>query len=140
MDNSKINHVKKIFVSLKQESYVNGKNLASMNNLAKKSKTSRNNFYEQAEKSEEWCILVEQIKDFKTEFDNYLKIKPSKEEKKKADLCKKIKILMEQNLELINDKNHLYEQINEKNSIIEHLEKRIQILMQIDYNGDKNGK
>ncbi len=138
MDNSKINHVNKIFVSLKQESYVSGKNLASMNNLAKRSKTSRNNFYEQAEKSEEWGILVKQIKDFKTEFDNYLKIKPSKEEKKKADLYKKLKIQMEQNLELLNDKNHLYEQINEKNSIIEHLEKRIQTLMQIDYNGDKN--
>lgn len=133
MSNSKLDKINKLFISLKQKSYVEGKNLATMNNIAKESKTSRNNFYEQAKKSEVWGTLVEQIKDFKTEFDDYLKIKPSKEEKKKADLYKKLKIQMEQNLELLNDKNYLYEQINEKNSIIEHLEKRIQTLMQINY-------
>lgn len=140
MSNSKLDKINKVFISLKQKSYSEGKNLATMNNIAKESKTSRNNFYEQAKKSKEWGILVEQLKDFKIEFDDYLKIKPSKEEKKRDDLCKKLKTQMEQNLELLNDKNNLYEQINEKDSIIEHLEKRILTLMQIDYSGDKNEK
>ncbi len=134
MSNSKLDQVNKVFISLKQKSYAEGKNFATMNNLAKESKTSRNNFYEQAKKSDEWSSFVEEIKDFKTEFDNYLnlKTKPSKEQKKIADLSKKLKNQMEQNLELLNDKNHLCEQINEKNSIIEHLEKRIQIQMKIN--------
>ena len=73
--NYKKNPLEKIFVSLKQESYVSGKNLASMNNLANKSKTSRNNFYEQAEKSEEWKKLVKDIQDFKIEFNDFLNLK-----------------------------------------------------------------
>jgi hypothetical protein len=142
MDNSKINHVNKIFVSLKQESYVSGKNLASMNNLAKKSKTSRNNFYEQAEKSEEWKKLVKNIQDFKIEFNDFLnlKSKPSIEQKKINQLSEKSKILLEQNLELIDEINNLFEQLKEKDSIIKNLENRIQIQMKINYNGDINDK
>lgn len=138
MGNSKLNQINKVFISLKQKSYQEGKNFATMNNIAKESKTSRNNFYEQAKKSEEWSSLVVEIKDFKVEFFNYLNLntKPSKEQKEIDMLSKKLKVQMEQNLELLNEKNHLCEQINEKNSIIENLEKRIQTLIQINYNGD----
>lgn len=142
MSNSKIDQVHNVFLSLKQKSYVEGKNLATMNKIAEVSNTSRNNFYEQAKKSDEWSNLVQKIKDFKKEFDNYLKLKnkPSKEQKVITDLSKKLKIQMEQNLDLLNDKNNLYEQIKEKDSIIKHLEERIRILMQINYIGDKNEK
>ena len=142
MCNSKLEQIKQVFILLKQRSYAESKNLVTMNNIAKESKTSRNNFYEQAKKSKEWSDFVKEIKDFKIEYDNYLnlKTKPSKEQKKIADLSKKLKIQMEQNLELLSDKNHLCEQINEKNTIIEHLEKRIHTQMQINYNGDNNEK
>lgn len=142
MDNAKINHVNKIFISLKQESYIKGKNVASMNNLAKKSETSRNNFYDQAKKSEEWKKLVDNIQNFKIEFNNFLnlKSKPSIEQKKITQLSEKLKIQFEQNLELLNENNDLYEQLKEKNSIIKNLEKRIQIQMKINYYGDVDDK
>lgn len=84
MCNSKLDKVNKVFITLKQKSYMEDKNFATMNNIAKESKTSRSNFYEQAEKSVEWGNLADEIKDFKTEFENYLKLKtkPSKEQKK----------------------------------------------------------
>lgn len=140
MNNSKINLVNKTFISLKEESYVLGKNLATMNNLAKESNTSRNNFYEQATKSEEWKKLVDNIKDFKREFNNFLnlKSKASIERKKITQISEKLKIQLEQNLELLNELNDLYEQFKEKNSIIKNLEKRIQIQMKINYYGDVN--
>ena len=69
-----------------------------------------------------------------------LKSKPSIEQKKINQLSEKSKIQLEQNLELIDEINNLYEQLKEKDSIIKNLENRIQIQMKINYNGDINDK
>lgn len=136
----KITKITKIFKKLKQESYQKRKNLATKNNLAKESKTSRSNFYEQASKSNEWSKLVADIDEFAKEFSDYAnrKNKLTEEEQEINQLNNVIKITMEQNLELLEQINDLSDENKQKNLIIKSLEDRIRTQMMINYNGGKN--
>jgi hypothetical protein len=135
-----IEKVTKIFKKLKQESYQKRKNLATKYNLAKESKTSRSNFYEQASKSNEWSKLVADIDEFAKEFSDYAnrKNKLTEEEQEINQLNNVIKITMEQNLELLEQINDLSDENKQKNLIIKSLEDRIRTQMMINYNGGKN--
>ena len=139
MSETIIERVTKVFKKLKQESYKEGRNLATRNNLAKESKTSRSNFYEQASKSNEWSKLVADIDEFAKEFSDYAnrKNKPTEEKKETNQLNNVVKMTMEQNLELLEQINDLSDENKQKNLIIKSLEDRIRTQMMINYNGGK---
>jgi len=116
------------FEILKKESLIKGKNVASINNIAKKSGTSRNNFY--TKKSEAWKKLVSDIDNFAKEFQKLAQGKYKNPEveshKKAAKDCKGKYIAMtQQNYELLEKINDLERIISDKDQTIYLLKKRL---------------
>ncbi len=123
-----VKKAKNTFEELKKESLIKGKNLATINNVAKRSGTSRNNFY--TLKSKDWEDLVTDIDDFAKEFKTLAQGKYKNPEveahKKSAKDCEKKYISMaEQNNELLRDINDLNRIIDDKQETIDLLKKRL---------------
>lgn len=123
-----VNKANNTFEELKKESLIKGKNLATINNVAKHSGTSRNNFY--TKKSEDWKKIVTAIDDFAKEFKTLARGKyknPQVETyKKSAKECEtKYTAMSQQNYELLEKVNYLESVISDKKQEITSLKGRL---------------
>lgn len=130
-----VNNAKETFEKLKEQSFISGKNIASISNVAKVGRFSRNNFYKE-DAGKGWLTLKDNILTFEKHFESLSKgkyknpqITKYKEESKNAekDLIK----LAEQNLELL-------ERINNFENIIKDKDNEISLLHQNLSNYYKN--
>ena len=125
------NSVKKAistFETLKKESLIKGKNIATITNIAKESGVSRNNFY--TKKSKDWEKLVSAIENFAKEFQTLAQGKyknPEVEYYKKLskDLEQQYISMAGQNYELLKKINDLERIIADKQQTINFLHERL---------------
>ena len=119
------------FDDLKKESLIKGKNIATIANIAKQSKVSRNNFY--TKKSKDWEKLVTDIENFANEFQKLSNGKyknPEVEHYKKIakDWEQKYISMVEQNYELLKKTNDLERIVSDKQQTINLLQHRLESL------------
>jgi len=123
-----IKKAKDTFEKLKQESLIKGKNLATKNNIAKQSGTSRNNFY--TLKSKDWKNLVDDIDVFEKEFlvlahGKYKNPEIETFKKEARDYKVKYIAMGQQNYELLQNNNYLERVILDKDQTISLLKERL---------------
>jgi len=123
-----IKKAKDSFEELKQESLIKGKNLATRNNIAKQSGTSRNNFY--TLKNKEWKNFVDDIDIFEKKFltlaqGRYKNPEVEIFKKKARDYEVKYTAMAQQNHEFLENINYLERVILDKEQTINLLKERL---------------